>query len=170
MGLDVVKSRLEGLHGTIERRLRAGAGPGSRSSVPLTLTTLRVLLVAAGGQVFALASTQRPAARARRPGRPPHDQGRRECSCPGRPALPVALLADVLGLAAGEPAPAEAEAAGLIVAAGDRRMAFVVDELIAEQEIIVKGLGDRIRRRPALLGGDDPPRSATIALVLNAPD
>ena len=51
----------------------------------------------------------------------------------------------------------------VIVAAGERRMAFVVDELLAEQEIIVKGLGARVRHArffsgaTILLSGADRP-------------
>ena len=34
----------------------------------------------------------------------------------------------------------------MVVTAGDKRLAFVVDEFLAEQEVVVKSLGSRIRR------------------------
>src|SRR5439155_2585515 len=57
VGLDVVKSRVESLHGTVDLTFTAGQGARFALAVPLTLTTLRVLLVGAGGQTFALADT-----------------------------------------------------------------------------------------------------------------
>ena len=46
-------------------------------------------------------------------------------------------------------------------------MAFLVDELLAEQEVVVKGLGPRVRRIRNLSGATILP-SGRIALVLNA--
>ncbi|MEJ7636447.1 MAG: chemotaxis protein CheW [Singulisphaera sp.] len=54
----------------------------------------------------------------------------------------------------------------LVVAAGERKMAFLVDGLLAEQEIIVKGLGAR-SPRPPRLGATILP-TGRVALVLNA--
>ncbi len=167
VGLDVVKSRVEGLHGTIGTVSEPGQGTRFTLSVPLTLTTLRVLLVRASGQSFALASAHvwklvRVDPRDLRP-----IKGREMWVRDGSP-LPVALLSDVLGLAAGEPPPRDAKLPGLIMVTGDRRMLFVVDELIAEQEIIIKGMGHRFRRLRFFSGATILP-DGDVALVLNAP-
>ena len=55
----------------------------------------------------------------------------------------------------------------LVVVAGERTMAFAVDEFVAEQEILIKSLGARIRRLP-LVAGATLLSSGKIALVLNA--
>jgi two-component system chemotaxis sensor kinase CheA len=57
----------------------------------------------------------------------------------------------------------------VIAAAGDRRMAFVVDEFLAEQEIVVKGLGARLRRVRHISGATILP-TGQVALVLHAAD
>lgn len=85
----------------------------------------------------------------------------------GGPPLPIASLAEVLGLPAQESEGTGGKLLGLIVVVGDRRMAFVVDELLIEQEIIVKALGDRIRRVRNVSGATILP-TGRIALVLNA--
>ncbi len=54
-----------------------------------------------------------------------------------------------------------------MVVAGDRRAAVLVDELIAEQEVTVKSLGDRLRRIRGVSGATILPDGG-IALVLNA--
>jgi len=166
VGLDVVKSQVELLHGTIDLSFTAGQGTRFALAVPLTLTTLRALLVEAGEQTFAWASTN--VQRLVRIG--PDDirmVGGREMLVNGKSLLPMASLAETLGLPATTAAGAGGKRPGLIVAAAERRMVFVVDELIAEQEIVVKGLGDRIRRVRNFSGATILP-SGRIALVLNA--
>ncbi len=166
IGLDVVKSRVEGLHGATSIASEPGQGTRFALSVPLTLTTLRVLLVRAAGQSFALASAH--------VGKlvrvDPHDlrtiKGREMWARDGAP-LPVALLSEALGLAGNEPPSRNAKLPGLVVVAGDRRMLFVVDELLAEQEIIIKGLGPRVSRLRFFSGATILPDGA-VALVLNA--
>jgi two-component system chemotaxis sensor kinase CheA len=168
VGLDVVKSRLESLQGTVDLTSEPGRGTRFTLAVPLTLTTLRALLIEAGGQTFALASTSVPKLVRVEPGDLRTVEGRAMLVRDGAP-LPVVELAAVLGLPAQQPAsaPAMGKRPALIVAAGDRRVAFLVDELVTEQEIIVKGLGDRIRRVRHVVGATILP-TGRIAPVLNA--
>ena len=136
VGLDVVKSRVESLHGSVDLSFTPGAGTRFTLSVPLTLTTLRVLLVGAGGQTFAVA-----AANAQKLVRADASQVRRwragRCwPWAGRPAA---------GLAGRDARPAirggpRRQGPVVVLAAGDKRMAFVVDEFQAEQEVVVKSL------------------------------
>ncbi|WP_435011403.1 hybrid sensor histidine kinase/response regulator [Tundrisphaera lichenicola] len=164
VGLDVVKDRLEQLHGTIELASKPGRGLRLTMALPLTLTTLRALMASAGGQVFAFATTN--VQKLIRVG--PSDfrvvEGFRVLSSGGGPLLPVASLAEALGLPGREPS---GKSPGLIVAAGERRMAFLVDDLLAEQEITVKTLGARVRHARFFSGATIQP-SGRIALVINA--
>jgi two-component system chemotaxis sensor kinase CheA len=166
IGLDVVKSRVEGLHGTIDLASEAGRGTRFTLSVPLTLTTLRALLVAAGGQTFALADTNVRKLVRINPAEVRSVEGRPMLALGGTP-LPLASLAATLGLPAHEPVGRVAKAPAVIVTAGEKRMAFVVDEFLAEQEIVVKGLGTRVRRLRHVAGATIL-ASGRIALVLNA--
>jgi two-component system chemotaxis sensor kinase CheA len=166
VGLDVVKSRVEALHGTVDLSYAPGRGTRFALAVPLTLTTLRALLVEAGGRPFALAGTN--VQKLVRIG--PDDLSRvagREVLRLGEAPLPVAGLAEVLGLRTPTPANAAARRPAVIVAAGDKRMAFVVENFLAEQEIVIKNLGVRLRRVPLISGATIRPEGR-IALVLNA--
>jgi two-component system chemotaxis sensor kinase CheA len=163
VGLDVVKDRLERLHGTIDLASEPGSGARFTLAVPLTLTTLRALLTSAGGQVFAFATTNvqklvRVGAEDFR------GVERRRVLSTGGPLLPVASLAETLGLPYVEPS---GKAPGVIVAAGERRMVFLVDDFLSEQEITVKGLGARVRHARFFSGAAIQP-SGKIALMLNA--
>ncbi len=165
VGLDVVKDRLEQLHGTIDLASDPGRGLRFTLAVPLTLTTLRALMLAAGGEVFAFATTN-----VQKLVRVSQADFRVVEGCrvlaTGGPLLPVASLAETLGLPAREPS-GPAKVPGVIVAAGERRMAFLVDEFMAEQEITVKGFGPRIRHARFFSGATIQP-SGKVALVLNA--
>ena len=165
VGLDVVKNRVEALHGTVDLTSTAGAGTCFTLTVPLTLTTLRAVLVSAGGQTYAFAGTNVhklvhiAAADIR------SVAGREVLSLDGTP-IPLTSLAAVLKPSAEVTVP-EKNIPVVIVSSGTTHMAFSVDELLAEQEILIKNLGVRIRRTPLVAGATLLP-SGRIALVLNA--
>jgi two-component system chemotaxis sensor kinase CheA len=166
VGLDVVKSRVEALHGTVDVTFKAGGGTRFTLTVPLTLTTLRAVLVGVGGQTFAVAGSHVERLVRIDPAELRVVEGR-EVLTPGGPPLPVASLAAALGMPPGRPAAPGAKVPGLIVRAGDRRVVFVVDELLAEQAVVVKKLGARIRRLRLVSAATVLP-SGHVALVLNA--
>ena len=165
VGLDVVKDRVEALHGSVDVTSSPGAGTCFTLTVPLTLTTLRAVLVEAAGQTFALAGTCVERLVRVRPDDVRWVAGRPMLSLAGIP-VPLAPLASVLGLAGAPPDPAQ-RVQVLIVAVGEKRMALAVDGFIAEQEIVVNSLGPRIRRLH-LVSGATLLASGRIALVLNA--
>jgi two-component system chemotaxis sensor kinase CheA len=171
VGLDVVKSRVESLHGTVAVSFQPGKGTRFTLTVPLTLTTLRAVLVKAAGQTYAFAGTnvQRFVRLEKRAIRTL--AGRPTVLLSGAP-LPFAFLAAVLRTSevskTSEVSPtADGKLPVLVVAAGEQTMAFAVDEFVAEQEILIKNLGARIRRMPLVAGATLLP-SGRIALVLNA--
>jgi two-component system chemotaxis sensor kinase CheA len=166
VGLDVVKSRVEGLHGTVDVTNTAGRGIRFALDVPLTLTTLRALLVTAGGRTFAFVGTNVQKLLRVEAAELRTIEGREMLALGGAP-LPVVALSQTLSLPNGSSRPPGARLPALIVAAGNRRLVFVVDELVAEQEILVKNLGARIRHVPHVAGATLLP-SGRIALVLNA--
>jgi two-component system chemotaxis sensor kinase CheA len=166
VGLDVVKSRLESLHGTVDLSFAPGQGTRFTLAVPLTLTTLRVLLVGAAGQTFALASTNVQRLVRVEPGHLRFVEGR-EMLALGGPPLPVASLAGTLGLTGTAPPHANGKAPAVVVKAGTLTAAFLVDELVNEQEVLIKNLGARVRRVRHLSGATILP-SGQVALVLNA--
>ena len=166
VGLDVVKTRLEGLHGTVDVSSVSGVGTRFTLTVPLTLTTLRAVLAGAAGHTFAFVGTS-----VERLVRVSSDDLKPVAGRPmlalGGPPLPVTSLAAALGFSAEALVPATGKRPALIVAVGERRVAFVVDELLAEQEIVVQSLGARVRRLPHVSGATLLP-SGKVALVLNA--
>ncbi len=165
VGLDVVKDRVEALHGTVDLSFTAGRGTRFTLTAPLTLTTLRAVLVRAGGRTFAVAGTNVQKMAHAHAADIRTVAGRDTLSCDGVP-LALASLGSVLDPQF-TPEDTRDKIPVLIVAAGPARMAFAVDELLTEQEILIKNLGPRIRRVPFVAGATLLP-SGRIALVLNA--
>jgi two-component system chemotaxis sensor kinase CheA len=142
VGLDVVRTQVESLRGTVEVTTRPGQGTTFLLDVPLTLSTLRVLLVSAGGQTLALASESVARLVRLAPGEVREVEGRPTWAA-GDALVPLASLADVLGLPPGPPRPRRS---AVVLATGTARAALVVDEVLSEQEALVRSLGARVRR------------------------
>jgi two-component system chemotaxis sensor kinase CheA len=142
VGLDVVRSQVEAMRGSVDVAFQPGQGTRFTLDVPLTLSTLRVLLVTAGGHTFAVAGES--VERLLRLG--PEDvrvvEGRQMWSTP-QALVPLATLTAVLGLPEGTP---RQRPGAMVLASGEVRAVLVVDEVVAEQEVLIRGLGPRIRR------------------------
>jgi two-component system, chemotaxis family, sensor kinase CheA len=166
IGLDVVKSRVEALHGTVELSFEPGAGTRFTLSTALTLTTIRVLLVKAADQEFALNSDSVRQILRVDPSDIRSVEGRDVLMC-DRVPVPLVPLADVLELPATDPIQVGKRAPVVVLGDGRDRVGFVVDELLAEQEVVVKSLGRRLVRVKNIAGGTVRPNGG-VTLILNS--
>lgn len=164
VGLDVVRTQVVGLHGSIEVTSVPGRGSHFTLVVPLTLLRVRALIVRAGGLALALGVAfveriVRPLASEVR-----NISGQAMIQLGGKP-VPLVLLAEVLGLGADRP-PARLHLTAVILSWGERRAAFVVDEVLSEQQAIIKPLGSRLRGLANVSGATLVP-DGTLALLIN---
>jgi two-component system, chemotaxis family, sensor kinase CheA len=83
----------------------------------------------------------------------------------GGPPVPVIPLAEALGMPAGDPPSGKVPA--VVLASGDRRAAVLVDEFLFEQLVLVKRLGERVRKLPHVTAATILP-SGRVALMLSA--
>jgi two-component system chemotaxis sensor kinase CheA len=168
IGLDVVKTQVEALHGKIDVSFVAGHGTRFVLTLPLTLTLIRVLMVSAGGHVFAVNGANVHKLLRVDPAELHPVGGRATLTLDGK-VIPAASLRETLGLPRLERRQEGARRPVMVLAAEERRVAFLVDELLAEQEVMVQGLGARVRHARNLAGATILPDGA-VALVLNAAD
>ena len=164
VGLDVVRTQVVGLHGSIEVTSTKGLGSRFTLAVPLTLLRARALIVRAGGLALALGVAfveriVRPLASEVR-----NISGQAMIQLGGEP-VPLVLLAEVLGLSAERP-PARLHLTAVVLGWGDRRAAFVVDEVLSEQQAVIKPLGSRLRSLANVSGATLLP-DGTLALLIN---
>jgi len=161
-----VRHQVESLQGHVEILAPATGGLQVVMQVPLTLTTVRALLVKAGGQTFAL-----PVAAIRRVARVTAaafvSAGGRDMLLTNDAPLPAASLVDLLGIDA--PQPHDVRLPVVVMGAGRAQAAIVVQELLAEEEVLVKNLGPRLKRVAHVSGATILP-SGQVALILNAPE
>jgi len=146
LGLAIVREKVEKLGGTIA--LDAPEGAGARFSIvlPATLATLRGLLVAVGERQFVLPARHVERVVRIEPTAVTTVHQRETLELDGA-ALAFVRLADVLRL----PRSARRDDAPLPVAvlsAGGKRMAFAIDEVLGDQEVLVKPLGPLLKRVP----------------------
>ncbi len=168
VGLDVVKTAVESQRGTCDVATEAGRGSRVLLSVPLTLTRLPALLVTTAAQTYAFDSAvvrglRRVGASELRP-----VEGRDVLIFEGMPVA-VYRLADILGHQGRGADQVSDKVLVVIVEADGQRAGFVVDELLAEQEVVVKDLGARLQRVRNVVGATVL-ATGRIALILNASD
>lgn len=138
LGLAIVREKAERLGGTAEVRTRPGE-TAFRVEVPLTVSTLRGILVESGGEVFAVPLSQVERVGRARAGELGTVEGKAVLRTGGR-TLPVSELCGTLGLA-GVPGGRAGGGQFLVAVSGGERAAFLVDQVVMEQELLVKGLG-----------------------------
>ena len=162
VGLDVVRSQVEALRGSVDVSFRPGAGTRFVLDVPLTLSTLRVLRVLAGGHAFTLPAENVERLLRLTPSEVREVEGRQMWAAE-KTLVPLASLAAVLGL---PPSPPRARLATVVLTSGPLRAALGVDEVLAEQEVLVRGLGSRVRRARHVSGAAVLP-DGKMALLLH---
>jgi chemotaxis protein histidine kinase CheA len=148
IGLDVVRSAVEGLGGSVDLKTTPGLGTTFTLTLPVTLGVLRCLMARVGGDRVALPV----------PGVVESLSLKNAVmhSLAGRPVVvrhgETLPLLD-LGAALGSPSAGDVTArAAVVVRHGDRQVAWAVDSLDGEREVVVKDLGPFIGRLPIISG------------------
>ena len=168
VGMDVVKTRIGQLNGSIEIDSQIGRGSILKIKVPLTLAIMPTLMVVLGKQTFALplASVSEI-----------FDLDLSKTNIvDGQPVvlvrnktLPLFYLRKWLVKGAEyETYGKSATGHVVVVQAGNQRVGFVVDHLIGQEEVVIKPLGALLQGLPGMAGatitGD-----GGIALILDVP-
>jgi two-component system, chemotaxis family, sensor kinase CheA len=166
VGMDVVKTRIAGLNGSIEIDSETGRGTVIRIRLPLTLAIVPTLMVKVGGRPFAIPLSSI--------GeildfdlRDTKQVDNREVIVVREKALPLVRLGRWLA-----PGVTEHTRDGLghvvVVHIGSKRVGYVVDDLLGQEEVVIKPLGPGLRQVPGYAGatitGD-----GHLALILDLP-
>jgi two-component system chemotaxis sensor kinase CheA len=166
VGMDVVRQNVEELHGTLEVNFKPKQGTTFTMTLPLTLASSRGLLVRAGEQTFSLPLTSVERMLQIKANTIASVEGKEAITYQGRPVA-VAWLADLLELPAG---PRDAnQLTVVIVAVAEKRLGLVVDDLVGEQEIVIKNLGRQLAKVGGIAGATLL-GSGEVILVLHVAD
>ncbi|WP_028484502.1 chemotaxis protein CheA [Thioalkalivibrio sp. ALE17] len=166
VGMDVVKTKISQLNGTIEIDSEVGVGTTLRVKLPLTLAILPALMVILDGRRFAipLASVSEILDLDLTKTHYVDDQ---EVIIVRKQALPIHYLKRWLK-PGHEPEPRK-DAHVVVVHTADRKVGLVVDDLVGQEEVVIKPLGQNLQGVKGLAGatitGD-----GGIALILDVSD
>lgn len=165
VGMDVVKTKITQLNGTVEIKSELGKGTRFIIKVPLTLAIMPTLMFMLGKQTFAfpLVSVNEIFHMDLTKS---HIVDGQDCVAIRDQAIPLFYMKDWLVKGGYGERPDNAHV--VIVTVGTRRVGFVVDQLIGQEEVVIKPLGKMLQGTPGMAGatitGD-----GTIALILDIP-
>lgn len=146
LGLAIVREKAEKLGGTVSVESRPGLGTTFRIIVPATRATFRGILVEAAGRQLVVPTTQVERVASVTAENVKTVEGRATLSLGGR-VLALVQLADALELPQLERRDASAsDTMVLILGSGEQRVAFAVDAVLEEQEVLVKPLRKPLSR------------------------
>ncbi len=164
VGMDVVKTKIAQLNGTIDVQSEKGVGTKIAIKVPLTLAIMPTLMVMLGKQAFALPLVSVNEIFHMDLSKTNVVDGQ-EVVVVREKALPLFHLKRWL---VGGYQEEQSEAHVVIVSVGTQKMGFVVDQLIGQEEVVIKPLGKMLHGTPGMAGatitGD-----GRIALILDVP-
>jgi two-component system chemotaxis sensor kinase CheA len=164
VGLDVVHSSIESMHGKIEIESQMGKGSTFRILLPLTLAIIDGMLVRSGEEIFII-----PTLSIIESLRPTEEivhtaQGKGEFVNLRNELLPVVRLNHKLNLNNEMPAIHDST---LVCAENERgRFAVLVDELLGRQQVVIKPLGNSLSQIKEISGGAVM-GNGEIALIIN---
>lgn len=168
VGMDVVRNKIEELKGMVYLQSELGAGTTVTLKVPLTLAMSRVMFVRSGGQAFAIPTTSIDEAVRIAPGDIGTIEGREAISLRDH-TVPLISLATVVGLADTPPDETYAKSPVVIINLGGQRIGLMVDELMYEQEVVIKTIGPHFKEIRNIAGATVL-SSGEVVLILNPAD
>jgi two-component system chemotaxis sensor kinase CheA len=168
IGLDIVRRNTELLHGEISVDWKPGVGTRFTLNIPLTLTSSHALLVRASDQWFAISLNTIERILYIQPEDVTSVGGNATIRFEGQQIMLV-RLSNVLELGQSQEIPGDRSVPVVVLSYAARRMAFVVEELGDEHEVVVKALGKPL----VYLGGIAGAHlmgNGSVLLVLNVAD
>ena len=145
LGLAILREKAEKLGGSYAVTSTPGVGTTFRLVLPITMTTFRGTLVRLGSRLFVVPTRNVEQVRRLPRGEIRTVENRETVELNGR-AVALLRLAEVLELPAETWSRETDQVPVVILTAADKRVAFGVDEVLYEQEVLEKPLGGQLSR------------------------
>lgn len=163
VGLDVVKTKIEALGGDIEAKTKLGGGSNFIIRLPLTLAIIQALMVELGSEKYAIPLGSIQTIEDVVASDIKYVHSKEVINLRGN-VIPLLRLNDILDV------PGERENQEnlivVIISKGDRLAGLVVDNLIGQQEIVIKSIGKFINNNK-IIGGATILGDGEVALILD---
>ncbi|MCR5508578.1 MAG: chemotaxis protein CheA [Lachnospiraceae bacterium] len=165
VGLDVVKSKIEALGGDVSVKTKLGEGSTFSIRLPLTLAIIQALMVIVGDEKYAISLGSIDTIEDISVDEIKYVEAKEVINLRGN-VIPIVRLHEVLGLEA--PEENRDSMIVVIVKKGDQYAGLVVDELIGQQEIVIKSLGKYINCTSRMISGATILGDGEVALIIDA--
>ncbi len=168
VGMDVVKTNISRLSGMIDVASEPGRGSHFRITLPVTLAIIQALVIETAGQTFCIPLNSVLESIMVQSDEIQTIEGHEVVSIRGR-TLPLIHLSRVFDLESGS---REAERRlfydrlyVVVVGLAQHRVGLVVDELLGQQDVVIKPIGKALRQIPGLAGATELGDNRTVLLL-----
>jgi len=152
LGLAIVEEKVETLGGSVSVDTEKGRGTAFRIIVPATLATARGILAQVSDWPFVMPVVGVDRVVRVRKGQVRLVENRETIQLEGR-TVPLVYMQEVLDLPVKPQRNVSDHVQAVVAGSGDDRVAFAVDRIIGEQEVLVKTLGPQLVRVKNISGG-----------------
>ena len=165
VGMDVVRSEVNAMGGRIETATAPGQGTSFKMILPLTTAVTQVVMLRCGDTHVAVPSTLVEVVRRATPGE--IEAAYTAGAYPvGDRSVPFFWLGALLQVSARAADSATRTLPVVVIRSAQQRIALHVDEVLGNQEVVVKNLGPQLSRLPGL-AGITLLASGAVALIYN---
>jgi two-component system chemotaxis sensor kinase CheA len=167
VGMDVVRTVLDRLKGTVQVISQPGKGTSIQLRVPLTLASIQTLLFRVSGRLFAVPISS-VVEIARATSQEIHHIDQREVLRLRDQVLSLVRLDSLKGIHAVDPTKVAKKHFVIVIGAAEKRFGLLVDQLVGEEELVIKALPADIVASD-LVSGASILGDGTVVLILNVP-
>jgi two-component system, chemotaxis family, sensor kinase CheA len=167
VGMDIVRTVLDRLKGTVQVSTQKGRGTTIQLRAPLTLASIQTLLFRVSGRLFAVPLSS-VVEIARIHDHEIHRVDQREILRLREQLLTLVRLSSLDRIHAVDSAPKKKKNFVIVIGAAEKRFGLVVDSLVGEEELVIKALPGEIVSSD-LVSGASILGDGTVVLILNVP-
>jgi two-component system chemotaxis sensor kinase CheA len=164
VGMDVVKTDIAALSGMVDVSSEPGRGSRFRITLPITLAIIQALVLDVAGQIFCIPLNSVIESIMVRREELQTIGGHEVVSVRGR-TLPLISLAEVFELERDASVELDNRLYVVIVGLAQHRVGLVVDELLGEQDVVIKPIGTTLGRIPGIAGATELGNNRTVLVL-----
>jgi two-component system chemotaxis sensor kinase CheA len=164
VGMDVVRNNIAAVSGMVDVESRYGFGSRVIITLPITLAIIKALIIVSAGRTYAIPITS-VLETMMIESRNILTVERKEVIQLRETTLPLLRLGDFFAIEGGGERPEGSYV--VVVGVAEKRLGIVVDDLLCQQDIVIKSMGETFKRCKGISGAADMGDQRTI-LVLDA--